>query len=82
MELGGRWSVVKATEEGASRSRQRAPRGGFGFGYTGVSFGPERRVEMRNVFSSETFRCKKRFSAKRLGSVTDYCRLVSRLVVR
>ena len=29
---------------------------------------------MRNVFSSETFRCKKRFFAKRLGSVTDYCK--------
>ena len=27
---------------------------------------------MYNVFSSETFRCKKRFFAKRLGSVTDY----------
>ena len=31
-------------------------------------------LELYNVFSSETFRCKKRFSAKRLGSVTDYCK--------
>ena len=42
--------------------------------HLGVSTWPICPLELYNVFSSETFRCKKRFFAKRLGSVTDYCK--------